>query len=109
MFKNEKNRINTEVFVSNYTALNSQLIYQSSGSNQTFANQVIFNDHGYDVTSKVTTGMQVVYDIKLQKSTFRINAAYKSLFATGNQYKEFTSNLVNKPNQYGSIGLAIIY
>lgn len=109
LYKKGRNRINTEIFAINYTALNSSLNYQNSGSYTTFANQVIYNDHGYDVTSKLTTGINVNYDIKLKKSFFRVYANYQSLFATGNQYKEFTTNLINKPNEQVNIGLAIIY
>lgn len=109
LFKNDKNRINTEVYFKHYNALSNHLYYNPSGSNTTFGNQVITNDHGYDVTSKLTTGLQVNYDITLKKCDLRIFGSYQSLFATGNQYKEFTSNLIDKPNQTGTIGLAIIY
>ena len=109
LYKNERNRINTEIFAINYTPLSNGLDYQHSGSNTTFSNQVIFNDHGYDVTSKLTTGINVNYDIKLKKSFLKIYANYQSLFATGNQYKQFTNNLINKPNEQLTVGLAIIY
>jgi hypothetical protein len=109
LYKKGRNRINTEIFATNYNALNSSLNYQVSGSNTAFANQVIYNDHGYDVTSKLTTGINVNYDIKLKKSFFRIYANYQSLFATGTQYKQYTTNLVNKPNEQATVGLAIIY
>lgn len=109
LFKNERNRINTEVYFKHYNSLSNHLNYNASGSNTTFGNQVITNDHGYDVTSKLTTGLQVNYDITFKKCDLRIFGLYQSLFATGQQYKEFTSNLINKPNQTGTIGLAIIY
>lgn len=109
LYKNEKNRINTEIFAKHYRALSEHLVYNASSSNNTFANQVIFNDHGYDVTSTVTTGINVNYDITLKKCDLRIFGSYQSMFVTSEQYKDYTTNLIDRPNGTGTVGLAIIY
>lgn len=107
---NAKNKINIKLVLSNYVALKENLIFSSTTSNTTFAERVIFQDHAFDVTTKMAASAHVNYDVKLNKNkNLRLFADYQTLMATGHQYETYYKDLNTKVNQNINFGIAIIY
>lgn len=110
LFFNQKNKLNIEVAVKYYKALDEKLLYNPTASNTNFADNVIFPDHGFDVTSKLFSNLKGQYSLKLPKDrTLRIFANYSTLVALDKKYLTYIENFDTKYSSYLNAGIAIIY
>lgn len=110
LFFNVKNKLNIEVSANYYKALDEKLLYNPTASNTNFADNVIFPDHGFDVTSKLFSGLKAQYSLKLPKDkTLRFFGSYTTLVALDKKYLSYVENFDTKESSYFNAGIAIIY
>ena len=110
VWANAANRLNIEVQGSYYFATDQNLSFVPAASNTSFADNVIFPDHAYDVTAKCVPRMAVHYYISLPKTkTLRIFADYSANIAVGDRYLSYYNNLDTKSSSIFNMGIAINY
>jgi len=107
----KKNKLNFEVALTYYKALDEKLLYTAiSTSSNSFAENVIFPDHAFDITSKLLSTANAQYFLKLPKSkTLRIFANYSTLFALDKEYLYYAEEFDPNYSTNFKVGIAVIY
>jgi len=106
----QKNKLNLQLSLKNYTAIDEALLYIPASSNTSFADNVIIPDHAFDATSKLQSKILAQHYITLPKNrTLRIFANYATLIALDKKYQEYVSDFETKYNTYLNAGISINY
>jgi len=106
----KKNKLNLQLSLSNYKALDESLFYMPLTENNTFVDNVILPDHGFDVTSKLQSKFLAQHYISLPKNrTLRIFANYSTLVALDKKYLDYVNTFDSKYSTYFNAGISINY